>query len=340
MTFKKILTLFVISSLMINIAIGANTTKTGTTAAKFLAIGVGAKANGMGNAFVGIADDASALYWNPAGVASFVRTELSMNYTDWFAGINYSNASIILPLGGRGVVGVNTSYVDMGEMEITTETYPEGTGEYYSASSYAIGLSYASKLTDRFSIGGNLKMINESIANCNARGVALDLGTLYITPFKDIRFGVSVSNFGTKLQMTGDDLLVQKDIDENHNGNNESVNAYLATEEFDLPLLLRIGFAGDINIARGIKCTWALDAAHPNDNSEYVNTGIQISFLEDKVFLRSGLKKLFMDSRDEKLSVGGGLNIPLSGMIFSADYAYQSFERLGYVHKYSISMKF
>jgi len=219
---------------------------------------------------------------------------------------------LVLPFQQYGTFGINATHLGVGEMEVTTEANPEGTGEYFNSGSYAVGLSYARILTDRFSIGGNLKYINEYIMNSSAGSVALDIGTLFISPFWGIRFGASISNFGGKMQMTGEDLLVTKDIDETKNGNNESVNAYLATDRFDLPLLLRVGLSGDLGNANFIRATWAVDAIHPNDNSEYLNLGLELGMINDLVVLRMGMKALFMDYRDENLSVGGGLNIPLA----------------------------
>ncbi len=319
---------------------GETVTKTGTTSAKFLSIGVGSRANGLGNAFVAIANDATAMYWNPAGISQINQMQLVANYTEWIADMSFSYVGMVFPMAEFGTFGVNTTYMNMGEMEVTTEAHPEGTGEMFSAGSYALGLSYAKNLTDRFSLGANVKYINESISNCTSNGVALDIGTLFITPFRDIRFGVSISNFGTKMNMTGDDLLVQKDIDEQHHGNNESVNAYLATEEFALPLLLRVGLSGDITPSPMVKATWAVDASHPNDNAEYVNFGLELSLFNDLINLRGGLNKLFIEDKEETLSLGGGLNLNVSNMMINLDYAYQSYERFDLTHKYTLSLSF
>ena len=132
-------------------------------------------------------------------------------------------------------------------------------------------------LTDRFSIGFNGKLIQEKIANNYANGIALDLGTLFRTPY-GFKLGTSISNFGPKMKMTGDDLLVPVDIDETIYGNNESVTGYLSTDEFDLPLILRVGISDDIMIGKSNRITWAVDSNSPNDNKSYINTGIAVSY--------------------------------------------------------------
>jgi len=338
---KRTLITIIFSLLILLTYVNAETvTKTGTTSAKFLSIGVGSRANGIGNAFVAIANDASAMYWNPAGISQLDHVELVANYSQWIADMSYSYIGMVFPTSQYGSFGINTTYLNVGEMEVTTEQHPEGTGEIFHSGSYAIGISYAKNLTDRFSIGGNLKYINESISNCVADAVALDVGTLFITPFRDIRFGASISNFGSKMQMTGDDLLVQKDIDEQHHGNNESVSAYLATEKFDLPLLLRVGLSGDIEPSSLVKATWAIDAGHPNDNTEYVNFGLELSFFRNMINVRGGMNKLFLEEREENLSLGGGLNLNINNILINLDYAYQSFERFDLTHQYTLRLSF
>jgi len=225
---------FFILILVLLTGLGAqNVNKTGTTAAGFLKIGAGARAVSMGGAFVSLADDASAMYWNPSGIVQLKRSELLVNRTRWIADIAFTYLGYVQPIPGVGTVGLQVTAMTMEDMEVTRYGFEEGTGETFKAGSYALGLTYARALTDRFSIGGTVKYINEYISQSSSSGLAMDLGTLFLTPFRDIRFGVSISNFGQKLQMTGKDLLVNKDIDPLHNGNNESVNAYLATERFD-----------------------------------------------------------------------------------------------------------
>lgn len=342
MNMKKIYLTFVfILSLFSFIEGGEAVTKAGTTAAKFLTIGVGARANGIGDAFVSIANDATAMYWNPAGIAQLKQMEFITNYSQWIADINLTFMGLVIPLQQYGTLGFSVTHMGVGEMEVTTETNPEGTGEMFNSGSYTIGLTYSKILTDRFFLGSNVKYINEYIMNCGAGTFAIDIGTLFISPFKGIRFGASISNFGGKMQMTGSDLLVTKDIDETIYGNNESVNAYLATDEFDLPLLLRVGLSGDFGNPKFIRTTWAIDAIHPNDNSEYLNMGVEMGFWDDVLILRAGMKSIFMDYRDERLSLGGGIHLTLANNIkLFVDYAYQSYHYLNQVHKYTMRIVF
>ena len=313
--------------------------KTGTTAAKFLSIGPGSRAVGMGGAFTSISTDASAMYWNPSGIARLTKMEVMVNHSNWIADISYDYIGFAFPFGSVGALGVNLTYVSMDEMDVTRYG-EEDTGETFKAGQYALGFTYAKNLTDRFSIGFNGKYISEFIANSKASGLALDIGTLFDTPF-GFRLGASISNFGPKMQMSGVDLLVPVDIAGNIEGNNESVTGSLATDKFDLPLLLRVGLSGDINFSNLAHLTWSVDANHPNDNSEYMNSGMELSLLNNYLLIRAGSKTMFMTDREEEYTFGAGIHYPLiSGGHLYFDYAHELMSRLGDIHKFTLRIVF
>ena len=313
--------------------------KTGTTAAKFLAINAGSRAVGLGGAFTAIASDASAMYWNPSGIARLTKTEVLVNYTKWIADINYNYLAFSQPLSSTSAYGINFTSVTMGEMKLTRYG-DEDTGETFKAGQFALGITYAMNLTDRFSIGSNIKYISEYIANNKATGIAVDIGTLFDTPY-GFRLGTSISNFGPKMKMTGKDLLIRVDIAPGMEGDNESINGIIDTDDFDLPLLLRVGISGDVNIMDGAMVTWSVDANHPNDNSEFVNAGVELNFFDSMLMLRAGSKSMFMVDREEEFALGGGLNYPLAnGSRFYFDYAYELMTNLGGIHKFTLRLTF
>lgn len=316
-------------------------TKVGTTAAKFLSIQVGPRALGMGGAYVSIATDATAMYWNPSGIARLQGRQLYVSHSEWLADINFDYLALVLPLGNLGAAGLNLTAMTMPDMDITDELNPEGTGLSFSASSFAVGLSYARNLTDRFSIGANVKYIVENIWNSQAQGMAVDIGTLFDTPLKGLRLGASISNFGTKMRIQGDDLLVQKDIDENIAGNNETINAFLATDKFDLPLLLRIGVSWDVQLGENNRLTLAVDGAHPNDNTEYISLGGEYALFGEMIFLRAGYRALYLRDSDEQFTLGAGIDYDIiRGYNLAVDYAFEQFDRLSNVHKFSVAIRF
>ncbi len=315
--------------------------KTGTTAAKFLSIGIGPRANAMGGAFSAVSSDATAMYWNPAGLGDITEYQGIFNYTKLFADINLSYFGAVVPLGDFGTVGFNVSALNFGEMEITTELEPEGIGTTFSATSYAFGISYARHITDKFVIGANFKYIREDIFNSYADGFAVDIGTIFLTPFWGIKFASAITNFGTKMQIRGDDLLVRYDQDPTTSGNNETVDAFLATDRFELPLKLQIGLSREFEINDANKILLAVDANYPNDNKQWINIGGELKLFNELIALRGGYKTLFLEDSQEGLTLGFGLNYRLQDSFgIRVDYAYQQFKFLDNNHSFGILLTF
>ena len=312
--------------------------KTGTTAAKFLTIGIGSRPAGLGNAFVSIADDPTAMYWNPAGISRLGGHEAIVNHNNWFAGISLDYSGAVIKLSDNAAFGANITMVSMEEIEVTRYGN-EDTGETYRAGNLAIGLSYARNLTDKFSLGGNLKLIRESIASNHASGFAIDIGTLFDTPF-GFKLGTSISNFGPKMQMSGDDLIVPVDISENIEGNNENTTGNISTDQFDLPLLLRVGISGQKSISNIGGLIWAIDSGHPNDNNSFLNAGAEVTFLNNLLSLRTGYRSLYLNDRVSEYSFGLGFNlVNIINKPINIDYSFETLKFLGATQQISIRLR-
>ena len=168
----------------------------------------------------------------------------------------------------------------------------------------------------------------------------MDLGILYRTPFDGIVLGMSISNFGTKMQMQGGPLLVTYDPDQSTVGNNGKIPAYLGTDSWSLPLTFRVGLAYSPISTDMHKLTIDVDALHPNDNYESVNVGGEYTF-DDIVSIRGGYKSLFLANSEESYTLGFGLKQVMFGnLAISLDYAYQDFGRLTYIQKFTVGFKF
>jgi long-subunit fatty acid transport protein len=317
-----------------------NVSKVGTTSATFLSIEVGARPLAMGGAFVAVADEATALYWNPAGIARLGRTEATFTHTEWLVGSRFDYAGLVLPLGDSGTLGLSFTSLSAGEMEVRTVALPEGTGERFNANDIALGISYARNLTDRFSIGFSGKYVRQQIWHMSAGAFAFDVGTLYTTRLRGMRIGMSISNFGNKMRLEGRDTIVQHDIDPTKAGNNDKIRAHLDTEKWSLPLMFRVGVAMELMQTASNRLTVAVDAMHPNDNVEGVNLGAEYS-LNDVVFLRAGYKSLFVTDSEEGLTLGAGLSYRFLGRArIKLDYAYADFGVLDTVQRFSMAVSF
>lgn len=318
----------------------SDVSKVGVTAAPFLSIGVGARATGMGGAFVGTADDASALYWNAAGIARSQNVQVILMHTKWLADLSFNFAGCTIPLGSFGTIGASLTALDYGDMPVRTTDQPEGTGEIFNSSDMAFSLAYGRSLTDRFSIGFNVKYITQSIWHENAAGFAVDFGTLFITGLHGLRIGASLTNFGTDMRMEGKDLMVFHDIDPYIIGNNDRIPADLETGHWPLPLTFQFGLAIEPFKTPLHRLTIAADAVHPSDNTESMNLGLEYGFRE-MLFLRAGYRDLFLLDREQGLSLGAGFaSRRIGNALIQIDYAYADFGRLENAQRFSFNLAF
>ena len=309
----------------------------GTTAAEFLTIPVGARQTAMGGAVTAVVDDGASIYWNPAGLASLETTSLTAEQADWLAGINFNYFSVVMPTD-MGVFGFAVSGMRTEEMDVTTVEMQNGTGETFTASSYAYHLSYGRSLTDRFSFGASAKVISEKIWNSGATGVGFDVGTMFVTPFSGIRLGAAITNFGSKMRMGGDELLIVVDIDPNAQGNNESNRAFLKTDSYDLPLTMRIGLSGEVFQSNDGRLTVAVDALNPNNSEQFVNVGAELALLGELVQIRGGYSELFLENALRSFTLGAGLRYGFGNLNFGFDYAYEEQEFFSGVNRFSLAI--
>lgn len=313
--------------------------KVGTTAAQFLKIGAGVRAIGMGGAFVAVANDVTALYWNPAGIATIPGSgEATFNHAEWLAETAYDFAGVSFNAGGFGTIGLSVTSFRVPEDDVRTLRFPEGTGERFDASSFALGISYARMLTDRFAIGFTGKFVQDQVWNESAQGVAVDFGTHYITPFNGLRIGAVIANFGTKMQLEGRDLYFDYDP-LSETGTVDQVPALYRLGRYELPLTLRLGLAYDLIKQENLTVLVTTDAVHPNDNTEYINSGMEVN-LRNQIYLRGGYKALFLQDSEQSFTFGAGLRYDAVGTNLKLDFGYADYGRLDNVQFVSFTVRF
>lgn len=327
--------LYTIIGLLIYSISFAQNPNLGTSGAQFLEIPVGARATALGGAFVGLSNDATAVFWNPAGLTNINKNSAHFSYMNWFDMFSFNAASLSIDFGEAGTVALGMIVFEMDKQEITTEFQPNGTGRFYDAQDLALSLSYAKNLTDRFAFGATLKYVRQRIWNESATGVAFDVGTKYRLDFQNLTIAMSMRNFGADLKFEGEDLLVTHDIDPNV-PQNRLTKARLETEEYPLPLTFQVGIAFDILNSDFVDIIGSIDAVHPNDNNERVHVGSEISFF-DRVYVRGGYR---FNYDDENLTLGAGANLPISRSKIYFDYAFALYDILPSVHRISLGLDF
>lgn len=240
-----------------------------------------------------------------------------------------------------GSVGFSMTMLSVPEMLVRTESFQEGTGETFDAADFSIGVSYASKVGGRFSIGGTAKYIQQRIWHTKAQAFAIDIGTKYKTDFLGgMVIGATISNFGTDMQMRGRDLRTFVDPDPTSQGNNDQVPVNFETDKWNLPLNFQFGIAFKPLDTRVNSILIAIDALHPSSNYESVNVGMEYGF-HNRVFFRAGYQSLFLEDVEVGMNAGLGVNQTLyDGIMAKFSYGFKDVGRLGNVHTISFELGF
>ncbi|HET7497745.1 MAG TPA: PorV/PorQ family protein [Candidatus Eisenbacteria bacterium] len=288
--------------------------KVGTLGGQSLKIGVGARAAAMGEAYVALSDDATAVYWNPAGIARMSGQSISLNHTSWPADILFDQAAYVFNIKWiPGMLGVNVRALTMSRDIVRTTYLPEGTGDTFDAGEWAYGLSYARALTDKFSAGFSVNYVQTGLDDVKGSSTTFDFGTLYDVGVLGAKIGMSIQNIGSDMTF----------ID----------------EKVKMPVFFRVGGSFDVMQQGENRLIAAAEFTHPPDNSEKLNLGAEYGF-HDYLFLRGGYK---LNYDTQGLTAGFGVKFPLTlvkSSVARLDYAYQDMNFLGTTHRVSLNIGF
>ena len=291
--------------------------KVGTFDGQFLKIPVGARAEGMGGAFVGVADDPSAVFWNAAGIARIDadKSELQFNHANWIADLRFDQVAYVFHVKRLpGTWAVHARSLSMNPMIETTSYQPDpnqGTGETFDAGMMTAGVTYARSFTDKFSAGVTGSLVHEGLADLSQQTFTFDIGTLYDVGALGMKIGMAISSIGSQIKF----------ID----------------REARIPSIFRVGTSATVMQSANQKLLASFEFSHPPDNSERLNVGGEYSFRK-YVFLRGGYN---INYDSERLAAGMGLRFPVSVVGMSdLDYAYTDMGDLGSVHRFALKFAF
>ncbi len=281
----------------------------------------------MGESYVAIANDAEALYWNPAGISQFNEQTVFFAHTQWVVDIDLEYAGFVYHLDPSNSFGLAFTYLHTDEMKETTELQPFGTGRYFGYSDFLMAITYARNMTDKFSFGLSVKYMQENIAELTTRGLLFDLGTFYRTGFESLRFAVAVTNLGQEIAPAGSFTY------QNLQAEQVEVTSFQSSPP---PIMFRLGIAAEVIETEDHILTTSVQLNHPNDNEENINIGMEY-WWQNTIALRAGYKTARIE---EDFSLGAGVYLPTGFTNFRVDYAFTNFGRLGYVNRFSIQFQF
>lgn len=313
--------------------------KTGTAMGQFLLIEPNARIAGMGNAGVALARGLDGVYYNPAAIAGTERVGVSFTHSEWLAGISYDYAAAAMRVGESGSAYTAITALNSGEIDVRTVSQPLGTGERFTVSDVAIGLGYGRTLTDRFSAGGQITFVQETIWHSSASTFTLNVGTHYRVSENGLHIGASISNFGTQTGYNGRDLRITYDNDPGRFGDNGALPAEIFTGDFPVPVMFRLGAGMPFRLSQDLRLALEMDAFHPSDNSESVSLGSELTFGERLAF-RAGYQNAFLKDSEVGLTVGAGVMGNIETARYELDYAWADQGRLGSSHRMSVGIVF
>ncbi len=314
---------------------GNSLSKVGTAGAQFLKLGVGARYTAMGEASVASVDDGYALYWNPAAMGGLSKAHLEFTNTSWIENVTLNHIAYVSPTR-FGSFGISATVLSSGDMEITTIDQPDGTGRWFSATSYALTVGYARQMTDFFAFGMNVKYVAERISEERASGLAFDFGTMLRPGYRNLRIGMNISNLGPQLKFSGTELDFRYNPSPD-NVNNDQAKGQLSVDSYELPLVFRIGAAYDLQYSRNTRVTFAVEAHDPSDNYQQGALGTELAFY-DRFFVRGGYK---INYEEEDFTFGAGLSMKIwQHTDLDVNYAWADFGRLSSVQRISIGLRF
>ncbi|MBN2031545.1 PorV/PorQ family protein [bacterium] len=301
--------------------------KLAQTGMKFLDMDVVPRAIAMGGSYMMVGDDATALFYNPAGIAYTGNSiDFFASQTQWVANISYTAGGLLKNLGNLGTFGVSMIYCDYGDdiqgTRITSTEKGYEKTEMIDVGAWAVGVAYGRRLTNKFSVGGQIHYATQKLGTSvisegtpakenKVDGITYDFGTIFYPGFKSLRVGMSIRNYSADFEYE--------------------------EETFQAPLTFTIGAAMDVMDFLGEHenaLLLSIDALHPRDYTERLNIGAEF-LLMDIIAIRAGYRSNY---DEEGLTLGAGLNYSLSGLSVKFDYAYSPMTSFDVVNRFSIGI--
>ncbi|TVR79027.1 MAG: hypothetical protein EA412_07305 [Chitinophagaceae bacterium] len=301
--------------------------RVGSTGFQFLKIEPDARSAAMGGAFIAVVDDVSSLYWNPAGLTQLdsQKLHLQLSHSSYYSAINYQYAGVAWRLSSQSVIGASLYYLNTGDMNVTTEFMPFGTGQTYRAVNMAAALSFAQVLTQNFSFGITGKYINESIAEVTAQTAVVDFGFQYDVGLANLRFAVGINNFGFNTRPKGE-------IEHLTLNGPQLIDEF---EEIAVPAIFRLGLAWDPLVLDDHRITVSGQLNHPTDNNETFAFGTEYTW-NRFLFFRAGYE--FGVDEGGFPAFGFGMQYDRDFGRLSFDYGFTNKASLGNIHRFTIGL--
>ncbi len=289
----------------------------GTSGFSFLKVRYSARPAAMGNAFVGLADDASAVFFNPSGLVQIKTSKIQATYMNYLDGINCGSLVYVRPFSEKFSLAGFAQFLTANE----TRTIADDAGNYlgtageFGISDLIAGVSLSRYILDILNIGINLKYIQESLDGNVASAIAFDVGILHQTTNENLKVGIVFKNLGTQIGYYSDSKY-----------------------EENLPRVITVGF----NYHPNSKLHVLLDLNKPLDLDFSGRMGLEY-MVHQKLALRAGYRSEASDWRnggDLEFLAGMSFGLGFNFRSYQIDYSVNSFGDLGFVNQITLGYSF
>lgn len=320
----------------------AQESRVGTNGAAELLIPVGARYLAMGGASVATVDGIESIFWNPAGMArSNYTADVMFSHMQHIADIDINYVAVSLAFSGIGTFGFSIKAMDIGDIPITTELAPDGTGALLSPQFVTAGITYSRALTDRISVGGTFNIVSETLDRVSSNGVAFDFGVQYrgLGNIDGLSLGIVVKNLGPAMQFGGSGLLVTSQIDGVDRGSSPE---QLVAQKDELPSLIVIGASYKMSL--GETSSLELVGSFQDNNFEDDAGRFGAEYNYDNMFFIRGGYTVQPDAADEAhiygFTAGAGIHYDFANLGITVDYAYRDVDFFDASNIFSIKLGF
>lgn len=344
---KKIYLLVLMCSFFATSAFAGNPDRQGEAGAVQLLMNPWAPSAGLHTLNTSSISGVEAMRLNVAGLARIEKTQVMASYGSYLQGTDIAMQAVGISskIGDNGAFGLSIMSLDFGDIAVTTDAQPEGTGALLDLSFLNIGFGYSHVFENRVSVGVLLRGVSESTSDLSSFGFAIDAGVQYVTGVSDqFKFGISLRNIGSRMKYGGQGLSTEALVD----GQNLTLNQRAAG--FEMPSVLNIGVSYDLltNVEKH-RVTLHGNFTANSFGRDQLGAAIEYAFNE-QFLLRGGFRNDFEQSDLTEtplyngVSAGASVRVPLSkenrNTAFSIDYAYRSTRIYNGTHNIGISFSF
>jgi hypothetical protein len=285
-----------VAALVVSVAVApadAGFKRLGASGYTFLKVAQGARSAAMGDAYGAVANDASAVFWNPAGLVYVEDREFTSTYTKWLVNSAFYSGAFAMTTD-LGTFAISFIQFVPDEIEETTPFAPGGTGRMLDAGDIAVGFGYAKRLTDRFSLGGHLQYVQEQLDFDSGSTLNFSLGSMFFTGFRSSRIAMTLRNFGK--------------------------NELIIRDKFLMPMVFSVTGAMEVfgEMQDPNRLTLSYENVFAIDYSNRGHLGGEL-WLQDIIALRAGYK---FNYDTDTFSAGAGIKYPYMGKNIKIDASY------------------